>query len=114
MSSSRWQKDILMKALDDSISKGEPAGIGYNYNQLNGEEGMGGHASLVVGRRSNPDNGKCEYLLRNSWGKNCEQREGDGLTCHKNCDSSGCRYSGHFWATDEKLKASILGVTTIQ
>lgn len=114
LNSGRWQKDVIMKALDDSISKGEPAGVGYNYNLLNGEEGMGGHASLVVGRRTNPDSGKCEYLIRNSWGKNCDQREGEDLTCHKNCDSSGCRYSGHFWVSDSKLKDSILGVTTIQ
>ena len=110
---SRFQKDFIMKSLDDSISRGEPAGIGYDYNKINAEAGEGGHASLVVGRRTNPETGSCEYLVRNSWGKNCEQKEGPGLTCHKNCDGNGCRYSGHFWVSDSRLKDSILGVTTV-
>ncbi|MBC7713890.1 MAG: hypothetical protein H7177_11155 [Rhizobacter sp.] len=114
MSASRYQTDVLMKTLDDQITKGEMAGIGYDYNKLNGESGPGGHGSLVVGRRTNPESGACEYLVRNSWGKDCEQKEGDGLSCHKNCDADGCRYSGHFWVSESRLKNSILGVTYLQ
>ncbi|MBC7428386.1 MAG: hypothetical protein H7336_07225 [Bacteriovorax sp.] len=111
VSSTRYQADILMKTLDEQISKGEVAGIGYDYNKLNGEEGVGGHGSLVVGRRTNPESGACEYLVRNSWGKDCEQHEGVGLSCHKSCTVNGCRYSGHFWVSESRLKKSILGVT---
>lgn len=113
LASSRYQKDVLMKTIEDSINNDKPAGIGYNYNQLNSEEGMGGHASLVVGRRKNPDTGACEYLMRNSWGKNCEQKESEGFTCHKNCDGNDCRYSGHIWVSDKRLKEALLEVTTI-
>lgn len=111
VSSSRFEASVLLKTLDEQITKGSPAGIGYDYNKLNDEPGTGGHGSLVVGRRTNPESQACEYLVRNSWGKNCEQTEGAGLSCHKNCDTNGCRYSGHFWVSDERLKKSIIGVT---
>ena len=111
---SRYSADVLMKTIDDQVTKGEIIGIGYDYNKVNGESGTGDHGSIVVGRRTNPETGACEYLLRNSWGKNCEQNEGEGLSCHKNCDSEGCRYSGHFWVSDSKLKQSILGVTYLK
>ncbi|QDK42007.1 hypothetical protein DOM21_11225 [Bacteriovorax stolpii] len=111
---SRYPVDTLMKTINDQISNGEIIGVGYDYNKVNGEEGTGDHGSIVVGRRTNPETGACEYLLRNSWGKNCEQNEGEGLSCHKNCDSNGCRYSGHFWVSESKLKQSISGVTYLK
>jgi hypothetical protein len=30
------------------------------------------HAALVIGSRKNPQTGKCQYLVRNSWGTACE------------------------------------------
>lgn len=106
--------DEMLKKMDGLISKGEVVGVGYNYNLLNEtEDGTGGHASLVVGRRQNQETGECEYLIRNSWGKDCTQNEGPGLSCHKNCDEGGgnCRYSGHFWVNQKRLKNSLLGIT---
>lgn len=114
MYTSRYQPEAVMKKLDEQVSKGEIIGVAYDYNKLNGEPGTGGHASIVVGRRTNSESGACEYLVRNSWGKNCDQTEDDGLSCHKNCDSNGCRYSGHFWVSGERLKKSILGVSYLQ
>lgn len=99
----------LVQHLDRQISRGM-VGIGYNYKTMAGASETGGHASLVVGRRVNPENGACEYLIRNSWGKTCDQKEDSELSCHKNCDSSGCRYSGHFWVSRARMTKSIADV----
>jgi hypothetical protein len=106
-------KDALVKNIDTLLNKGEIVGLSYNYNIMDeNDERVGGHASLVVGRRLNQETGDCEYLVRNSWGKDCTQHEGSGLTCHKNCDSSGqnCRYSGHFWVNQRRLKNAMMGI----
>lgn len=102
-------KTDLMKHLDREISRGV-VGIGYDYKTVSVGSTEGGHASLVVGRRVNPANGSCEYLVRNSWGKACEQKEDSEVTCHKNCDSTGCRYSGHFWVSRSRLTSAIADV----
>jgi hypothetical protein len=113
-SSTRVRPESLISKLDEQITNGNPVGLAYDYLKLVNKGGTGGHGSLVVGRRTNPDNGACEYLVRNSWGKNCNENDGNGLACHKNCDSEGCRYSGHFWVSSERLQSSILGVTYLK
>ncbi len=101
----------LVKHLDREIARGV-VGIGYDYRTMVGASETGGHASLVVGRRSNPATGACEYLIRNSWGKSCEQQESSDVSCHKNCDTSGkdCRYSGHFWVSKARMTSAIKDV----
>lgn len=110
----RSPASVLLKNIDDQLSKGNLIGIGYDYNKLNGDESSGGHASVLVGRRTNPDSGACEYLVRNSWGKECNLYEGEGLSCHKNCDGNGCRYSGHFWVSSDRLANSLFDVTYLK
>lgn len=102
-------KEDLVKHIDQQISGGV-IGIGYDYKKMAGEGYEGGHASLIVGRRVNQETGACEYLVRNSWGKNCTQKEDSQLSCHKNCDSSGCRYSGHFWVSRSRVQEAIQDV----
>ncbi len=34
--------------------------------------GNGRHASMIIGRRKNTANNKCQYLVRNSWGSSCD------------------------------------------
>jgi hypothetical protein len=93
-------KDTLLKNIDSLLNKGEIVGLSYNYNVLDeNDEKTGGHASLVVGRRLNQETGDCEYLVRNSWGKDCTQHEGDN-----------CRYSGHFWVNQRRLKNAMMGI----
>jgi hypothetical protein len=105
--------DLISKT-DQLLNNGEVIGLAYKPNIMNeNQKATSGHASLIVGRRKNPKTGDCEYLIRDSHGKDCTQNEGQGLTCHKNCDQHGdnCRYSGNFWVDQRRLKNSILGIT---
>ena len=34
--------------------------------------GTSNHASLIIGRRTNPETGSCQFLIRNSWGTACK------------------------------------------
>lgn len=106
--------DTLMSAIDERLKKNEIAAIGYDYSKINAENGTSGHGSIVVGKRTNPTTGKCDYLVRNSWGKTCDQKERADLSCHKNCEGGNCRFSGHFWVSADLLKQSLLEVTYIQ
>lgn len=106
--------DTLMSAIDERLKKNEIAAIGYDYSKINAENGTSGHGSIVVGKRTNPKTGKCDYLVRNSWGKTCDQKEHAELSCHKNCEGGNCRFSGHFWVGADLLKKSLLEVTYIQ
>lgn len=106
--------DTLMNAIDERLKNNEIAAIGYDYSKINAENGTSGHGSIVVGKRTNPKTGKCDYLVRNSWGKTCDQKEHAELSCHKNCEGGNCRFSGHFWVGADLLKKSLLEVTYLQ
>ncbi|MDO9182854.1 MAG: hypothetical protein Q7U04_10625, partial [Bacteriovorax sp.] len=106
--------DDIVKNIDNLLNKDEVIGLSYNYEEVDDKDSRkGGHASLIVGRRLNKESGDCEYLVRNSWGKDCPQHEGEGVTCHKICDAYGnkCRNSGHFWVNQRKLKNAMTGIT---
>lgn len=108
----RHTKDVLMKKIDALLSKGDIVGMGSEWEKLReSEEKTGGHATVVVGRKKNPESGECEYLVRNSWGKNCDEAEGEGLTCDMICEGSQCRYTGYLWVGSRRMKNSLLGIT---
>jgi hypothetical protein len=78
-----------------SLSNPQPVGIGYYPKFLtkkNAKKNEGEyHQSIIIGRRK--DNaGKCEFLLRNSWGPRCN------LTV--SCDT---RTKGQYWINAEEL-----------
>ncbi len=109
----RNSKEEMISTIDEKLNKSDVVGFYYDYKKLDSDNVLtGSHASIIVGRRFNNQSGSCEYLVRNSWGKDCIQKEGTGLTCHKNCDSQGdnCRYSGHYWVGQERLKNAMTGV----
>ena len=58
------------------------------------------HASLIMGRRSR--NGKCEFLLRNSWGKNCAYD--DKFDCEE----------GNIWIEDKVLKKNLMNLVHLE
>lgn len=89
--------------LDSQLSKGNPVGIGYNVcdfmkpsDTAEKREGCP-HASSIVGRKRNKKTGTCEYLVRNSYGEQCEGYN-KGVVCDK----------GYFWMSEKKLKDSVV------
>ena len=59
-------KLINLDTMDEGLNSGKPVRFGYDYYELANEGAGGAHSSVIVGRRF--INGKCEYLVRNSWG----------------------------------------------
>jgi len=110
----RLNRKELMNAINNQIDKGDLTGIGYYYNKISGESKTEGHGSVVVGRRINQSTGNCEYLVRNSWGKDCKLEETNEVSCHKNCTGDTCRQSGHFWVSENKLSEALIDVTYLQ
>lgn len=106
--------ELLLKRLHDQINNNDVAAIGYDYNKVNQEKNEGAHGSLVVGRRTNPVTGSCEFLVRNSWGKDCTLNESPGLSCHKDCAGGTCRDTGHFWVEENRLSQSLIDVTYLE
>lgn len=86
--------DLVNGAL--SLKNPQPVGIGYYPKFLekkNAKKNEGDyHLSIIIGRRKN-DAGKCEFLLRNSWGARC-----NNLTVP--CDT---RTKGQYWINAEEL-----------
>lgn len=86
----------LYSKIDEQLNKGQIVGIGYTAEVLldyKAENMKGFHASTLIGRRFNKKTNSCEYLLRNSWGKNCSQY-GNNIECK----------NGHAWVAEEIFK----------
>ncbi len=60
------------------------------------------HSSTIIQRRFNTTTNECEYLVRNSWGRNCEAYE------KLECDE------GHIWVPKSVLASEMLNVTYIK
>lgn len=67
------KRETLGKVIDEQLGAKNPIALGYNASGLYDRRNYSrsGHASVLVGRRFNEKSGQCEYLLRNSWGRNC-------------------------------------------
>lgn len=86
--------DKFMKEVNFNIVKGRPQTVDYDVSHFTSYNGF--HSSLIMGRRWN--NGRCEYNIRNSWGKSCASYKA-GIECNKE--------QGTYWVSDEDLfKAS--------
>jgi hypothetical protein len=79
--------------IDQQLDAGNPVAINYGSNVLKKLDTSSkfGHASTVVGRRMRA--GKCEYLVRNSWGRSCRSYD-KRLPCEE----------GNIWVPGDKLK----------
>ena len=60
----------------------------------------GAHASVIIGQRKNKSTGKCEFLLRNSWGKNTQNY------VHKDWEDD----EGNHWIDASHLMKNTFGV----
>ena len=104
----------INRELDLGLKSAYPIGISYCSKLLgkgfdyktpqDGAVNCGNHASLVVGRRRNSITNRCEYLIRNSWGKSCYGYSKD-WTCEKE--------RGTVWVDSEKLSENIYDLQMI-
>lgn len=81
---------MYKQKVNDLLSKGKPLGIVYNVKHVTNSSGL--HANSVIARRWN--NGRCEYKIRNSWGRSCSSYKKE-IECDFN--------EGSFWVSDEKF-----------
>ncbi len=89
-------KDKIFSTIDEQLTKGNILGMHYTAEFLyNYKESatFANHASSIVGRRFNSKTGSCEYLLRNSWGKDCGSYD-------KNYECN----DGHVWIAEDFFK----------
>ncbi|PIK15201.1 hypothetical protein [Halobacteriovorax sp. JY17] len=97
-SSSSAKRDFTKKlgrhfdTIGKVLSSGKPMGVSYNVNNITSSSG--GHASVLVGRRWK--NGKCQFKIRNSWGKSCGGYDRTKI--------EECNYEeGAYWVSDQKF-----------
>ncbi len=114
----RFKPEVSLPAihreLDKGLSRAMPIAVSYCASVL-GEgkafktkdpntDQCGRHASLITGRRKNPQSGKCELLIRNTWGNSCGSYSRDWT-----CDSA----KGSVWVDEATLGRAITNVQTI-
>jgi predicted transport protein len=90
-------QENIFKTLDEQLNKGNILGIFYKDEVLKNYQDTAlipKHASSIVGRRFNPKNNTCEYLLRNSWGKTCAGLYSEDYECK----------DGHLWIGEDFFK----------
>jgi hypothetical protein len=101
------QKNIF-PTIDEQLNKGNIIGIAYKGNILTGFQNnspYANHASSIIGRRFNDKNNSCEYLIRNSYGKDCVSYSKD-YECQ----------NGNVWIAEEyfKFNQAIQEVTYVE
>lgn len=95
----RFSQDL--NVIDQQLSAGYMVGVTYSSNILKNPApppNKQGHISSIIGRRMRA--GKCEYLLRNSWGRGCG---GYLYPCEE----------GNIWVPEDRLKGATGGVWAI-
>lgn len=102
----RYYGKSPIATVDDALKAGKPALIRYEVSAVAEGSNYGKHASVVVGRRFK--NNQCQYLIRNSWGKN---------SCLKTKGIQGedfCSPAGHFWVNIDTLSDTLTSVEFIE
>lgn len=96
----RKDPDRIIAVLDAALDSGAIAAIHYDPGVLRAQEPdrwktiIGTHVSTIVAKRL--QGGERQYLLRNSWGPNC-QYYSDGI--YERCDR------GHIWLTEAEVRS---------
>ncbi len=68
--------------------------------------GCGEHASILMGRTKNKLTGKCQYLIRNSWGKDCSNYASKDWKCEDG--------RGNIWVDADELTENIFQVQHLE
>lgn len=82
-------KRKFAEKLNAILNQGKPLSVAYNVGHIT-EKAKGFHASTVIGRRWK--NGRCEYNIRNSWGRTCSLYKPE-IECNQD--------DGSYWMKDE-------------
>lgn len=100
----------VAKIMDDALDNDSMPSIGMNTSFFAKDEsvpgGHGGHEMMVVARRPGA-NGKCEYLIRNSWGRSCSFYKPH---IAEKCDPA----KGSFWMDSDQMQAGVSDVVIVQ
>jgi hypothetical protein len=66
-----------LKLIDEQMDRANPVGIGFHSNDLFVlKDADNRHAATLIGRRWNEGRGSCEYLLRDTFGEQCDSYKG--------------------------------------
>lgn len=100
----------VSKIMDDALDSDSMPSIGMNTSFFAKDEsvpgGHGQHEMMVVARRPGA-NGKCEYMIRNSWGRSCSFYK---KTIADKCDPA----KGSFWMDSDQMQAAVTDVVLVQ
>ena len=92
----------FLQEIGDLFKKGKPIEISYNVNKyVNYMDGL--HSSVVVARRWH--NNRCQYKIRNSWGKDCSLYKSN-VDCEKE--------TGSYWVNDEDFVKNTNSTTYLE
>lgn len=90
----------IINFIDHYLSHNMPVVADYDAAIFAHAPQQGAHASVIVGRRFNKETNKCEFLIRNSWGKSCAYY-GSRHQCE----------DGNIWVPREEFHQHVTGVT---
>ena len=110
--SPKHRSKVIKKWVAEKLKKnGMPVSISYCSNKIGTafnnlfSDDCGAHASVIIGRKKNPSTGRCQLLIRNSWGKN------PWLTYNKHVTGEG----NNFWVDEDRIySSSRLDVFTLE
>lgn len=97
-------KNELIKKIQTQINFNNPVAVSYKtgiFYSTSEKQSSGLHVSIIAGRRWNNETNSCEFLLRNSWGKNCHFYTNPELK--GKCDPK----TGNLWLPSHILKRTI-------
>ena len=81
---------LFLNRVSNLLQNGKPLEITYDVKHYTHSSGL--HSSVLTGRRWY--NGKCQFKIRNSWGKSCAS-----YNSLVNCEKE----TGSFWVNDEQF-----------
>lgn len=98
-----YGKNARKRMINEALQKGQIIGLTYLDKFLKGEPEVlvGSHASTIVGQLWNPVTKQCEYHIRNSWGKSCDN--------YPQFIRDRCA-NGQFWITEDLFNQKALGL----
>lgn len=92
--STPWGKKRYFRLVNEALEKGKPVSLLFNAKHFSVHNVP--HVTTAVARRWK--NGRCEYKIRNSWGKSCESYL-PGIECNKE--------EGSFWISDDDIQKHV-------